>query len=111
MSLNVAERTREIGVLRAIGASNRAVRGIFLVEGWAMGLMAWLAGIVLALPISTIMSRRIGMAFVDRPLQFAFSWQGVLMWLAVILVVSTLATLAPAAAAARITIRETLSYE
>lgn len=111
MTLNVSERTREIGVLRAIGASNRAVRTIFLAEGWAMGVMAWLAGIVLAVPISVFMSRRIGEAFLKRPLQYAFSWTGVAVWLVVILVVSTIATLAPAAAAARVTVRETLSYE
>ena len=111
MTLNVSERKREIGVMRAIGASNSAVRVVFLVEGWAMGLMAWLAGVVLAVPISLFMSRRIGMAFVDRPLGFAFSASGVLVWLAVVLVVSTLATLAPATAAARVAVRETLSYE
>jgi putative ABC transport system permease protein len=111
MSLNVSERTREIGVLRSIGASNRAVRAIFLVEGWAMGLMAWLAGIVLALPISLLLSRRIGLAFVHRPLEFAFSPKGIALWLVIVLVVATLATLAPAAAAVRVTVRETLSYE
>jgi putative ABC transport system permease protein len=111
MSLNVSERTREIGVLRSIGASNRAVRTIFLVEGWAIGLMAWLAGIILALPISMLLSRRIGLAFVNRPLEFAFSPRGVGLWLAVVLVVSTLATLAPAVNASRVPVRETLSYE
>lgn len=111
MSLNVSERTREIGVLRSIGAANGAVRRVFLVEGWAMGLMAWLAGIVLAVPVSLFLSRRIGIAFVNRPLEFAFSWSGVLLWLLVVVVVSSLATLAPAHAAARVTVRETLSYE
>ncbi len=111
MTLNVSERTREIGVLRAIGASNRAVRMVFLVEGWVLGLMAWVVSVVLALPISLFMSRRIGIAFVDRPLEFAFSPSGIAMWLGLILVVSTLATLAPAGAAARVTVRETLSYE
>ncbi len=111
MSLNVAERTREIGVLRAVGASNRMVRRVFLVEGWVMGLMAWLVGVVLAVPISVAMSRRIGISFIDRPLEFAFSLSGILIWLAVVLAVSTLATLAPALAAARVTVRETLSYE
>jgi putative ABC transport system permease protein len=111
MSLSVSERTREIGVLRSLGASNGTVRVIFLAEGWAMGLMAWLVGIVLAVPVSLFLSRRIGLAFVNRPLEFAFSWTGIAVWLAVILVVATLATLAPALAAARVTVRETLAYE
>jgi putative ABC transport system permease protein len=111
MTLNVAERTREIGVLRAVGASNRALRGVFLLEGWAMGLMAWLAGVVLAVPISVFLSRRIGNAFISRPLDFAFSFRGIVVWLVIILAVSTLATLAPALAASRVTVRETLSYE
>lgn len=76
-----------------------------------MGLMAWLVGVVLAVPISIGMSRRIGMSFIDRPLEFAFSLSGILIWLVVVLAVSTLATLAPAITAARVTVRETLSYE
>ena len=73
--------------------------------------MAWLVGVVLAVPISVAMSRRIGISFIDRPLEFAFSLSGILIWLAVVLAVSTLATLAPALAAARVTVRESLSYE
>ncbi len=111
MTLNVSERTREIGVLRSIGASNRSVRAIFLVEGWAVGLLAWLVGAVMAVPISLFLSRRIGIAFVHRPLEFAFSAKGIVLWLVIVLIVATLATLAPARAAARVTVRETLSYE
>jgi putative ABC transport system permease protein len=41
MSINVLERRREIGVMRAIGASDRAVMKIFLVEGLLIGLLSW----------------------------------------------------------------------
>jgi putative ABC transport system permease protein len=111
MSLNVAERAREIGVLRAIGASNRATRQVFLVEGLAIGLVSWAAGALVALPISLFMSNLIGIAFVNRPLDFAFAIAGVGLWLVIVVVISILATLAPAASAARLTVREALAYE
>jgi putative ABC transport system permease protein len=111
MSLSVAERAREIGVLRAIGASNQATRHIFLVEGLAIGLVSWAAGALVALPISFFMSNLIGIAFVNRPLDFAFAIAGVGLWLVIVVVISILATLAPAASAARLTVREALAYE
>ena len=41
MSTNVLERTREIGVMRAIGASDGAVQRIVIVEGVFIGLISW----------------------------------------------------------------------
>ena len=41
MSINILERVREIGVLRAIGASNVSVRQIVLVEGIVIGALSW----------------------------------------------------------------------
>ena len=52
MSINVLERTREIGVIRAIGASNRSVRRIFIIEGIIIGVLSWLVGAALAYPVS-----------------------------------------------------------
>ena len=51
MSLNVLERSREIGVMRAIGASDHALLRMILVEGILIGLASWLAGCVLAYPL------------------------------------------------------------
>jgi putative ABC transport system permease protein len=50
MSINVLERTREIGVMRAIGASNRSVRRIFITEGIIIGVNCLISN--LQLPIS-----------------------------------------------------------
>ena len=52
MSINVLERTREIGVLRAIGAPNRGVAQVFILEGITIGLLSWLMGSLLAIPVS-----------------------------------------------------------
>jgi lipoprotein-releasing system permease protein len=44
MTIIVTERSREIGLLLALGASRRAVLGVYLIEGWLLGLAGVLAG-------------------------------------------------------------------
>ena len=41
MSINVLERTREIGVMRTIGAVDRAIRQTVIIEGLVIGLVTW----------------------------------------------------------------------
>lgn len=111
MSLNILERTREIGVLRAIGASTRALLQIFVVEGVAIGQMSWVGGLILSVPLSLVMSRQVGMAFTRAPLDWVYDLRGPLIWLGIVLAVSALASLVPAYSAANLTVRDTLSYE
>ena len=111
MSVNVLERTREIGVLRAIGASNMAVRKIILIEGLLIGLISWLVGALLALPLGRLMSDGIGYAMFEIPLNYAFSPNGIGLWLLIVTVLSTLASIFPAHSASRMTVRETLAYQ
>lgn len=111
MSLNVLERTREIGVMRAIGASNRAVMTLVIVEGALIGLMSWLFGILLAFPISTLLTNAIILALFNAAAEFTFTPAGVVVWLVVVVVLSMLASVMPARNAARLTIREVLAYE
>ena len=111
MSVNVIERTREIGVMRAIGASNGAVRNIILVEGVLIGLLSWLIGAALAMPLGQLMSDGIGYAMFQIPLNYAFSPNGIGMWLVIVLVLSALASILPARNASRLTVRETLAYQ
>jgi putative ABC transport system permease protein len=111
MSINVLERTREIGVMRAIGASTPAIVRIVIFEGVFIGLLSWAQGVVLALPISRLLGSAIGTLIVRDPLSYAFSLPGAAIWLAVVAGVSAAASLAPALNAARISVREALAYE
>jgi putative ABC transport system permease protein len=111
MSINVLERTREIGVLRAIGAANGAVLRIVIVEGVLIGCISWALGAVLALPLSILLSDAVGMAFMQMPLDFVFSVSGLLIWLGVVVALAALASFLPAWNAARITVRDVLAYE
>jgi putative ABC transport system permease protein len=111
MSLNVLERTREIGVLRAIGASNRTLWGIIVAEGVLIGLISWVLGTLLSYPLGNLLSGGVGMAFIGVWTKYVFSYVGVWAWLAVVMVVSALASLAPARRASRISVREALAYE
>lgn len=110
MSLNVLERTREIGVLRAVGASNRKVFQIVVVEGLIIGLLSWALGVVLALPISAGLALIVGQIF-QANLQPVISLPGFAIWLVIVLVLAWLASLLPAWNAMRLTVRDVLAYE
>jgi putative ABC transport system permease protein len=111
MGMNVLERTREIGVLRAIGASDRSVIRLVLVEGMLIGVISWILAVILAIPISIILSAVVGIAFLTVPMDVAFSFDGFLIWLVLVLVLSALASVVPARRASRLTVREVLAYE
>ncbi|MEM7113160.1 MAG: FtsX-like permease family protein [Chloroflexota bacterium] len=111
MSMNVMERIREIGILRAIGAVDSAVTSSVLVEGIFVGILSWLMGIVLSFPISYGLVTMVSLALTNSVMPVHFSPTGFWLWLLVILVLSTLASILPARSAARLTIREVLAYE
>jgi putative ABC transport system permease protein len=111
LSINVLERTREIGILRAIGAANRQVQTIVITEGLVVGLLSWLIGLLLALPLSGLLCYGIGLALLQVPLQIHFAWQGALIWLGVLLLIATGASVLPAAQATRLTVRDALAHE
>jgi putative ABC transport system permease protein len=111
MSMNVIERTKEIGIMRAIGASNADIMNVFIVEGIVIATLAWLIGVALAVPVSRAMSDAVGIAFMRTPLSYSFSLPGVGIWIALMVALAALACFAPARAASSLTIREVLAYE
>lgn len=111
MSINVLERTREIGVLRAIGAPNRSVAQVFILEGITIGLLSWVLGGLLAIPMSQGLNHAVGVAIMGAPLTYSYSTQGLWAWFVVVLILSALASFIPARNASRLTVREVLAYE
>lgn len=111
MGLNVLERTREIGVLRAVGASHASVRMVVVVEGAVVALLSWVLSALLSYPVGMVLCEAVvSMAF-GASAPFRYSVWGLFAWLAAVLLIGVLASLAPARQAVRLTVREVLNYE
>ena len=111
MSINMMERVREVGVLRAIGASNASVRQIVLAEGVAMAVISWGIGMTLSLFIAPALSSALGLALIKIPLTYHYSLTGAVVWFFILLAIAVAASLGPARNAVRLTVREVLAYE
>ncbi len=110
LSISVVERTKEIGVLRAIGARSIVIIGMFIMEGALQGLVSWLFAVPLAFVISRPMAGSMGQILMKADLDFAFDYTAVFLWLFIILLISVLSSIIPALSATRISVRESLAY-
>jgi putative ABC transport system permease protein len=104
MLVSVTERTREIGIRKAIGATRRLIRNQFLTEAIVIGQLGGLLGIVLGILIGNVISYFIGSTFI---IPWLWILTGVLLCLAVALVSGIL----PAQKAANLDPIESLRYE
>jgi len=111
MGINVLERTREIGVMRTIGAVDSVVMQSVIIEGLVIGLITWLLAIGLSFPISSLLLKIVGDAMMGSVLRLSFTPLGILIWLGVVILLSVIASIIPARNAARLTINEVLAYE
>ena len=109
--LGVLERTREVGVLRAIGAGNGTVMRLVVAEGVAVAGVAALISIPLAVPAGEALSQAVGELFLGGPVSYDFAGGGALLWLALALAVALVAGALPALRAARMRVRELVAYE
>jgi putative ABC transport system permease protein len=110
LSIGVIERTKEIGVLRAVGARSRTILSIFIMEGLLQGLLSWLLAIPISFLSGPAAASALGQAMFGADLDYQYNFQAVAIWLALILVVSAVASLLPARSATRISIRDSLAY-
>jgi putative ABC transport system permease protein len=109
-SLGVLERTRELGIMRAIGASTGAVLRIVVGEGVLLAALSWLAGLALSLPLSLAIGNFAGRVFVHADLDNVVSWGAVVGWLGLALAIGAVASALPASGPLRRPVGEALRY-
>lgn len=109
LTASVLERRREIGLLRAMGASDWQVARVFWVEGLALGGIAWVLGTLLGLPLAygfiQVMSTLV------LRVDFIIDPSALVVMLVAVFIISTLASIIPAQRASRVRIAEMLRYE
>jgi len=111
MSINVLERTREIGVMRTIGAVDRVIMQSVIIEGLVIGLITWVLAIGLSFPISFLLISILSKAIGGAMMGMTFTPPGILLWLMFVIILSVIASIIPARNTARLTINEMLAYE
>lgn len=110
MSMNIMERVRELGVMRAIGAAPGLIGRLLVMEGFLIAAMSLLFAITLAVALSALMGAGIGTMAFQTPLPLALSGTGIALWSLILVAGSVIATAAPACRASRITVRAALDY-
>jgi putative ABC transport system permease protein len=106
--LSVTERTREIGMLRAVGALRRQIRGMVVLEALVIALFGAVVGLALGVGFAVALQRTLvdqGIEVLDIP------WTGLLLFLVVAGLVGVLAALWPAVRAGRLNVLQAISTE
>ncbi len=110
LSLSVLERRREIGVMRAIGASSWSIFRVFIGEGLILGWLSWLIALTITIPASQAMVVALGNAF-QLDILYKFQPIGPILWFVIITILSIFASWLPARGATHISVRESLAYQ
>jgi putative ABC transport system permease protein len=111
LSMSVVERTREIGVMRAIGAQTPHLMRMLILEGVVQGGVSWFAAVPLSFVAGQYVAALMGQAIFAVNLDYQYHSGAVLFWFVAVLIIGVLASVLPARNAARISVRESLSYE
>ncbi|MDQ3733403.1 MAG: ABC transporter permease [Actinomycetota bacterium] len=110
MSTNVLERTREFGIMHAIGARPKTVRRTVVAEGVFLAIASCLVAVIPTTGLTALMGAGLGNLFMSAPLPYRISLVAAAIWIAIVILGAVLATEAAATRASRLTVREALSY-
>jgi len=110
MHLNVLERGWEIGVLRSLGGTRPMVSRLIWREALCVTLMSWGLTACLVWPVSRALSQAVGQVFVNAPLQHAYPFDGLAVWLAFSVSLAFIATASPIHQLMTVSVRDNLRF-
>ena len=105
MLVSVTERTREVGVRKALGATPRRIRQQFVIEAIVVCLLGGIAGVIMGILIGNLLSRAMGIT------SFVVPWTWMLVGLIVCIVVGLISGYYPAHKASKLDPIESLRFE
>ena len=107
--LNVLERRRELGIMRALGAGRLAVMTVFFGEGLGMGFAGWLLGVPLGYVVEALFVARLAGRLFPMPPVMRLHWAGEALLVAGFIALA--GSFGPAWASSKVPPREALAYE
>ena len=110
LGISVVERTREIGVLRSIGARSPTIMKLFIMEGLIQGIISFLIATPISFILAQPLARKLGQTMLEVDLDFAFHYPSVGIWLIIMIFIAVFASINPASKATKISVREALAY-
>jgi putative ABC transport system permease protein len=109
MTIAVVERTREIGVMKAIGAMPFVIVRMIVAEGLFVAGLSWIVSLMAALPLIYAIGR-LGSSMFGMPLPFILSVPAAAIWLGLVVTISLVASVVPALRASQLVVRQALAY-
>lgn len=111
MMTNTIERTRETGVLKAIGAGNNELSKMVFSEAFFIGLLSWLVGCIMTLPVSFIVAYSLGILLIQTPFELVLNPMIFVYSLPIIIFIAAIASLMPMKSIMKMPIRNALIHE
>jgi putative ABC transport system permease protein len=108
LAISVLERTREIGMIRAVGGTRTQVRRMVVAEALLLAAVGTAFGLLSGLYLGYVIVQALGKLF---PMQYSFPLTGVLAAIAIGLLFGAMAAIIPARQASRLQVVEALRYE
>ncbi len=111
LALSVIQRTREFGVLGAIGARPSVIARHVWCEALLIGTLSWVVASLLAAPASYVLQAASGRIFFKAPLEFYMTPVATGAWLVLVIVLASISSVLPARRASRMPVRVALAVE
>lgn len=108
VSINIYERTKEIGILRSLGCSNSKVYQLFIWENTLITLLSWGLATAISYPLNWLLGRKIGESLLHFSIEPDISAAGSMYWLGASLFIGLIASILPVRKALKVSVKELL---